>query len=100
VAAEIGKRCPGKSDPAFEAALNESIALLDQYVSVNSHVGSAYIAKFKNEQGGVGAGNEVLCRGDTLGVYDVLHTQGGSGVIEATRKIVARAGPPTWGDCP
>jgi hypothetical protein len=98
-AAEIGKRCPGKGDPAFQGSLDQSIALLDEYVSTNGHVGDDYIAKFKRQQGGVGLRKALLCRSDILSVYDVLHSRGGPAVLEATRELVAQAGPPAWGDC-
>lgn len=98
-AAEVGRRCPGKADPAFQAGLDESVALLDHYVSVNGHADAATIAKFKRQQGGVGRSVAPLCRADTVQMYDRLHEKGPAFILEATRKIVARPGMPAWGDC-
>jgi hypothetical protein len=57
------------------------------------------IAAFKERQGGAAASTASLCQGDALQMYDALHTQGSTALLEATRKLVARPGVPAWGDC-
>lgn len=99
VASEVGKHCPGKSDPSFQADLDGSVALMDQYVSANTHIGTEGIAKFKSQQGGVGESPAELCTADKTRLYDSLRAQGAAAIQESVQKVVARPGTPTWGDC-
>jgi hypothetical protein len=99
VASEVGKHCPGKSDPAFQAALDESVALMDRYVSVNGHVDADGIAKFKSQQGGVGQSAARLCTTELTQLYDSFRSQGAEAILEGVRKATARPGVPEWGDC-
>ncbi|WP_298673266.1 hypothetical protein [uncultured Sphingomonas sp.] len=99
VASEVGKHCPGKNDPAFQTALDQSVAVMDQYVLVNGRIDATGIAKFKAQQGGVGQSAAELCTPDKTQIYDHLHSQGADAIREAVRKAVARPGTPAWGDC-
>jgi len=100
VASEVGKHCSRKNDPAFQSVLESSVALMDQYVLANGHIGVEAVVKFKSQQGGVGQSAAKLCTGDGIQLYDNLHAQGSAVVKEGVQKAVARPGMPTWGDCP
>lgn len=99
VAVEVGKHCPGKGDPTFEAALNESLAMIDRYVAANGPATPDQIDMFKRRQGGVGWSTERLCTADTLPVYDQLRAQGAEKLRLETARLLARPGIPAWGDC-
>jgi hypothetical protein len=99
IASEIGRRCPGKNDPAFQAAVDQSVAMLDRYVATNGHFTSAEIAKFKKEQARAGGPLAEVCEREAFSIYDGLHKLGPAAILEDARETVARPGVPTWDDC-
>lgn len=99
VASEVGKRCPGKGDPNFQATLEESVALIDRYVAANGKMSAENIDRFKREQGGVGQNAAKLCTPDGLQLYDAMRSQGAAALRTGVSKAVARPGTPAWGDC-
>ena len=98
IAQEVGKRCPGKQDAAFQAVIDESVALIDDYVMANGHIDRPGVTKFKRQQG-TGRSIDALCTGDMPQVFDNMRAMGRATLLAETRKAIARAGPPTWGDC-
>jgi len=99
VAAEVAKNCPGKADPEFQAALDESVSRMDRYVTTNGSMSTEEIDKIKRRHGGVGLDVAKLCSTDALQLYDVMHSQGSKALRYGVSKVVARAGTPAWGDC-
>jgi len=99
VAAEVERRCPGKADPALRAALEESLRLMEARVIASGAGDSASLARFRREQGGVGADDATLCAGDGAMLYEAIRKAGGAALVAGTRRLVSRPGKPGWGDC-
>ena len=100
VAAQVAARCFPGENPALEAELRNSVTKLDAYVARNSKDATpANIEKFKQEQGGVGAPVERLCKGDAVMVYRAFERAGPDKLRLETDKATARDGPPSWGTC-
>lgn len=99
VADEVGRRCfPGK-DAAFQAELARSLAATDDYILRDPAWTKDGLDRFRNEQGGAGASNESLCRGDTVMIYKALAAAGPNALRSSTNKLISRPGKPAWGDC-
>ena len=99
---EVGKRCFPGEHPEIQAELSRSVGRLDAYVAANdSRATPGMIAEFKRTQGHVGGPQEFLCKddGDPAQMYRAFRAQGSQKLRETVDKVVARAGPPTWGDC-
>ncbi len=99
VAAEVARHCPGKGDPEFQAALDESVSRMDRYVAANGNMSAKAIDEFKRSQGGVGRDIANLCSTDALQIYDGIHSGGSTALRDGVSKVVARPGTPAWGDC-
>lgn len=99
IASEVGKHCPGKRDPVFQAALEESVIRFDRYVAVNGPTTASDVETFKRRQGGLGQDPAALCSADALQVYDGMHRQGATVLQESIVALLARPGTPAWGDC-
>jgi hypothetical protein len=99
VASEIGKRCPGKHNPDFQPALEESVDRMDRYVAANTKWSAESIESFKRQQGGLGQDVANLCTTDGLQIYEAIRSQGAAALRASVSKAVARPGTPAWGDC-
>jgi hypothetical protein len=99
VAADVGKRCPGKRDTVFQSALEESVGLLDRYVTANGNWSAERIEDYKKQQGGLGPGKANLCSTAGLRFCDVMQSQRAAVLRASVRKAVERPGMPAWGDC-
>jgi hypothetical protein len=99
IIAEVGRRCMPGQDPAFQAELNRAITQIDDYVLRNSTLTPADLNRFKREQALLGAPEARLCRNDLIAQYRHAASMGGDRLREETRLLLARPGPPTWGDC-
>jgi len=98
-AAEVGRRCRNGQNPAFQAELDRSVTLFDEYVRRNSNTTPEDVAAFKREQGLVGALEAEVCTGDPLLVYEHLAAAGADALRGEVDRLVSRPGTPTWGDC-
>jgi hypothetical protein len=97
--AEVGRRCFPDDAPEFQAELRNSVARIDAYVAKNSKMTPDDIARFKRQQAHVDAPREAVCRGDGVTLYQNMKRGGATPLRQATDKILARAGEPTWGTC-
>ncbi|MBI1251792.1 MAG: hypothetical protein GC189_10000 [Alphaproteobacteria bacterium] len=101
VAAEVGRRCfPGQNVEVNEE-LVRSVARIDAFVIANTdpQTTKQQIDEFKRQQGGVGADQESLCRGDAVQIYRSLAAQGALEIRRSIDTLVSRPGSPTWGTC-
>jgi hypothetical protein len=98
-AAEVGRRCRGGQNPTFQAELDHSVSRFDEFVQHNSDATPEQLAQFKNEQGMSGATEATLCRGDPVILYERMAAAGSETLRSEVDRVLARPGPPTWGDC-
>ena len=102
-AAEVGRRCHSGQNPEFQAELDRAVTLFDEYVRRNSSMAPEEFTAFKQRQGLAGAPESRLCTGDPLGGYETMAQNVAERGIDEFRQLVdhllARPGPPTWGDC-
>lgn len=96
---EVGKYCPVSADPAFQAALVESVAVMDRYVAVNGGLDEAGITAFKRHHAGMGADPAFLCTPDMMRMWEDSRARGAAALHKEVAKAVARPGKPTFGDC-
>lgn len=97
--AEVGKYCPVSDDPAFQAALEESVAVMDRYVAVNGGLDDAGITAFKRKHAKMGADPAKLCRPALMRMWENFRAQGAAALQQEVAKAVERPGTPTFGDC-
>ncbi|WP_166038070.1 hypothetical protein [Sphingosinicella sp. YJ22] len=97
--AEVGRRCFPGQDPEFQAELGRAVDQIDQYVLRNSAATPADLERFKQEQANVGEPSAAVCRSEVIGMYRNLARRGTASLRSETEALVARPGPPEWGDC-
>jgi hypothetical protein len=96
---EVGGQCFPGGNPEFQAEVGRSVSKLDAFVLRNSDMTRAALAKFKADQGQVGAPKERLCKGDAITLYRALESGGAQRLRSSVDDAVARPGKPTWGTC-
>ena len=99
--AEVGSRCHPGEDVEVQKELTRAVASIDAYVIANSTPAPTpeQIEGFKRSQGSVGDTKAQLCRGDMDELYGAIAAQGAPEIRRFIDELVARPGPPTWGDC-
>lgn len=97
--AEIGRRCDVSADPGLQAELEASEARLDAYILANSSWDRARLDRFKREQASLGQPAAKLCNADALGIHGAFARTGPGELKRWSERLVARLGPPRWGDC-
>jgi hypothetical protein len=98
-AAEVGRQCHAGDNPAVQAELDDAVVRFEAYLLSNSNATPADVARFEREQGFAGAGQDRLCHGDPLRLYENFAAQGPQALRRQVDTLLARQGPPTWGDC-
>lgn len=98
---EVGNRCYPGQHAEVQAELQRAVSLIDAYVLANSKPPPTQeqIAKFKSEQGNVGAPKEFLCRGDPDQMYLMFVKAGALSIRTQVDALLSRPGKPTWGTC-
>ncbi len=97
--AEVGRQCFPAENADFKAELAQSLAKLDTYVLQNSQFTAADLARFKQEQSGVGRPKDLVCTDEMMGMYRATVKAGAEKLTKHVDALVARPGKPTWGDC-
>ena len=98
---EVASRCFPGEHADVQVALRDGVSRIDDYVRRNGEPPPSEedIARFKREQGLVGAPTEQLCHGDAVGMYHAIAAQGAEKIRESIDAVVARPGRPSWGTC-
>ncbi|HEV7660936.1 MAG TPA: hypothetical protein VGO55_13940 [Allosphingosinicella sp.] len=82
----------------MQADLARTEARIEDYVLRNAPTNRAALDRFRRDQLGSGA-EASFCEGDAAGMYRVVAGQGVARMRADTDRLLARQGPPTWGDC-
>jgi hypothetical protein len=96
--AETGRRCFPGQDAAVQAELARSEARIEDYVLRNSRIDRAALDRFRRHQLR-SVGRPSFCRGDVAGIYRSAVGEGVARLRAGTDILLARPGPPSWGDC-
>ncbi len=97
---DTGKRCVGKEDLQFRSALDQSIARLDAHLTTTGGWSPAQLSRFKAQMGSRSAPNAEVCgNADALEMYQGLQKAGVAPLERQTGAVLAKPGPPKWGDC-
>lgn len=97
--AEVGRRCFAGQDQEYQNELIRAVNRIDRYVLSNSNWTDADLAKFKREQARVGEPTDLVCVAEMTDMYLHSSKQGAPRLRKTTDVLLARPGPPTWGDC-
>ena len=98
-AAEVGRRCFAGQDGTLQVALADGATQIDEFVLRNSEWTPAELERFKQEEALGDWPEEELCRGDPLTLYEYFRATGAEPLRAQIAQVLARPGPPTWGDC-
>jgi hypothetical protein len=101
VAAEVGRRCHPGEEVEFQEELAASLASIEAFVVANSDPPPTpeEIARFKHDQGRVGAPLALVCTDNAEQLYRGILGVGAAELHTHVELMLARPGPPTWGTC-
>ena len=97
--AEVGRQCFSGQDPEFQAELRRTVDQIDQYVLRNSPATPADLERFKREQANIGEPQAAVCQPEMIGMYRDMANLGAARLRSEADALLARPGPPEWGDC-
>lgn len=99
LASNVGRRCPGKYDEAFQIPLDRGVADLDRYVLENSSWSTERLAQFKGNQIGQLNYTGGECSVATISMFEAIRLKGMPAIRRNIEQAIARPGVPTWGRC-
>lgn len=98
-AERVGTTCRAGQDAAFQKRVADHARRFDEYIVRNTGGDPAKLAQFKKSQNVDSAGSKFLCQGDVAASYDKMKRQDPASLDKAVDDLLARDGPPTFGDC-
>jgi len=96
---KTGKLCRTGEDPEFQARIASYARRFDDYIIRNTGGDPAVLAKFKESQNLTSENQDYICKGDVAESYDSFKAQGVDKLDGAVDELLARDGPPSFGDC-
>jgi hypothetical protein len=96
---KTGKQCRAGEDPEFQARIASYSRRFDDYVIRNMGGDPALLAKFKETQNLTSADQDYICKGDISQSYDHFKVANVDELDGAVDELLARDGPPSFGDC-
>jgi hypothetical protein len=98
-AEKTGQECRVGQDPEFQARIASYARRFDDYIIRNSGGDPAVLAKFKGSQNLTSADHSYICEGDVGSSYDHMKAMKAEVLDKAVDDLLARDGPPSFGDC-
>ena len=99
-AKEIGERCYPGDDPAYQARLQTYAERFDSYIVRNVDGGAEALAQFKASQGlGQGTEKQVCEAAEDYDFYSHMRHVNDDEMKAGIDALLARDGPPSFGDC-
>lgn len=98
-AEKTGKQCRAEADPEFQDRIANYARRFDDYIIRNTGGDPAVLAKFKEDQNLNSDDHSYICEGDVAQTYDnfkAIETEKLDGIVD---ELLARDGPPSFGDC-
>ncbi|MEC8035610.1 MAG: hypothetical protein VX205_11525 [Pseudomonadota bacterium] len=96
---KAGKLCHVGEDPEFQARIASYARRFDDYITRNTGGDPAVLAKFKEGQNLNSEDKNYICKGDVAKSYDNFKSQDVNKLDDAVDLLLARDGPPSFGDC-
>jgi hypothetical protein len=96
---KTGRQCRAGQDPEFQAKIASYARRFDEYIIRNTGGDPATLAKFKESQNLSSEDQDYICKGDVAQSYDHFKAQGIDKLDSAVSELLARDGPPSFGDC-
>jgi hypothetical protein len=98
-AEKTGAQCRAGEDPEFQARIEGYVLRFDGYIIRNTGGDSAILTKFKENQHVTSKDRGYICDGGVAQSYDQLKVMSADKLDAAVDTLLARDGPPSFGDC-
>lgn len=98
-AEKSGAMCRAGQDPEYQQHLARLSDRFDDYIIRNTGGDPTVLAKFKTSQNLDSNDRAYICEGDVAGIYDSFKTASAAELDKAVDQLLARDGPPSFGDC-
>jgi hypothetical protein len=99
VVEKVGVECRVGQDREFQARVANYARRFDDYIIRNTGGDPAVLAKFKDGQNLNSKDRDYICGGDAAEAYDHFKAGKSQELQKAVDKLLARDGPPSFGDC-
>lgn len=96
---KTGAQCRAGQDPEFQARIATYARRFDDYIVRNTGGDPATLAQFKEGQNLNSADRNYICGGDVAASYDHFKVMKSDDLAKAVDQLLARDGPPSFGDC-
>jgi hypothetical protein len=96
---KTGKLCHAGKDIEFQARISGYARRFDDYIIRNTGGEPAVLERFKKSQNLTSEDRNYICKGDVAESYNRFKAQGVDKLDGAVEELLARDGPPSFGDC-
>jgi hypothetical protein len=96
---KTGTECRAGKDPEFQARIAGYARKFDAYIIRNTGGDPAVLESFKHGQNLDSTDKDYICGGDVAASYDHFKAANAKELDEAVDDLLARDGPPSFGDC-
>ena len=96
---KTGSQCRPGQDPEFQARIATLARRFDDYIVRNMGGDPALLARFKEGQNLNSNDRAYICDGDVAQSYDHFESEAPGELERAVDRLLARDGPPSFGDC-
>ena len=94
-----GKRCRAGQDAEFQVRIAGYSKRFDEYIVRNTGGNPAVLEKFKEGQNLDSEDRRYICEGDAAESYDRFKSADAGELDRAVDALLAKDGPPSFGDC-
>jgi len=94
-----GAQCRSGEDPEFQARIASYARRFDEYIIRNTGGDPAILARFKDGQNLNSVDESYICSGDVAESYEHFKAGNMEEMDQAVDGLLARDGPPSFGDC-
>ena len=94
-----GKQCRTGKDPEFQARIEGYARRFDDYFIRNTGGDPETLVAFKQRQNLNSEDHRDICEGDIADIYDRMKAMKADELDREVGELLARDGPPTFGDC-
>lgn len=96
---KTGTQCRAGEDPEFQARIASYARRFDEYIIRNTGGDPSVIAELKESQNLTSQDRGYICEGDVADAYDHFKARSVDELDAAVDELLARDGPPSFGDC-
>ena len=96
---KTGAQCRTGQDAEFQARIAAYARRFDDYIVRNTGADPKALARFKDRQNLNSEDQNYICGGDVASSYDHFKAEKPEDLAKAVDELLARDGPPSFGDC-